>query len=194
MTTATRTARGLQVLARVASESEPEKVRTVATDGHNLWCDCPGWTAQTHYPGCRALTGSGTCQCRLTMNRDPATKTLRTCRHLREAQRHVDEAGGLSVVLGMLRMGIDVDLTSETTVAVQRQEREHADAIRAEARLVAQEFRRRGSIGPAPAADLEQRVEAAIRKFARQQPASRPATPSDRPAWLGGARAILLRD
>ena len=196
-----RTVRGNVVIARVASASEPGKERVVSTDDwERLTCDCPAWTSRTHYLDCPAFRGAS-CTCnRRDREVGVGERAGRTCPHVRATLPEVEKAGGMAVVRRMLNAGFEVDLTGPASAAprvvvVPAAELREVDAIGVACReFVAKWAPRLSTYAFQPA--LRQEVEALARRFAgKQQPAARvPLPPPDRPAWLGGGRAILIRE
>jgi hypothetical protein len=162
------------LLARVASESDPGHEWEVKTDGVRLTCSCPRWI----------------------FNR-PVDGAERSCRHTEEVRPRVEAAGGIPAVLAMLRRGLEPALAEPARPRLGRGVREVA----------------RPRVGPqatplsAQPCDLAcgnqfftgsarcrhgRDVVASLASIpqAAQDRAPQPAAPE----WLGGGRAIILRD
>lgn len=167
---------GFRLVARVASANHAGTYE-VCTDGAQLTCECPGWTRRTHYPTCPAFRG-GTCSCTAhLLDRPPgaAPKDARTCRHVRHVDALIGPLGGLREVNRRLASGA-WSVTGENRVEGSDPLKDAVDAF-CRAHLI------RGAIAAG--------VEALVRRFAGA--VHEPASVSV-PDWLGGARAIILRD
>ena len=150
--------------------------------------------------------GELSCQCRGWIHN-------KHCRHVADVEQRSRELGGVTLMLRMLRQGLDVhvgEATQATPVAGTVYQRQRArgvnrlvpvpaDPITLEAQAVCTEYFG-GSARPSRGhVELRNRIEAAIRKFAGQRPATstapHPATATGAmPDWLGGGRAIRLRE
>ncbi len=178
-------------VAMVASANTPGTQYEVKTDGQQLTCPCNGWTRRTHYAGCAQFNGN-TCDCnaRALAGRYTGARDKRTCRHVREVEVRVAPLGGLRAVIRLLDRGVDLDVP-ELPVLPHIAPQRAVDPIKREvADLCARFFG--NTSGPA---GFSHALEVSIRKFAGGVPATvGEFVPPARPDWLGGGRAILLRD
>lgn len=160
------------LVARVASASDPGRSYDVKTDGERLTCSCPGWTRRTQEDGSR------------------------TCRHVREVAPRVAEIGNLSFVARLLRRGMlptglvsePVDNTAAPVVALP-------PAPTATCTLACVAAFATGPSGTVRCGHGRLVLEALRDALTRVGGRPLPDTLAVRtPDWLGGGRAIILRD
>lgn len=94
-----------------------------------------------------------------------ARKDAKDCRHVREVEGRIAGLGGIRVVYNLLRRGIDLNLGGAAPTAVPPGRRHPSPAPRP----------RRQAVQPPP-------------------PTTTDAILAAQPDWLGGGRAIILRD
>lgn len=155
-------------------------------DERRLTCPCPGWTRRT------------------------GTGGSRTCRHVEDVAARVTSLGGIDRVLDILRGGqrlyeevharavpqppVRVPMVPPQHVARARRARPTArpDPPRDPILVAAQELAARIVLGRMSQIGVASEIAAVIRRFAGSA-APVVATPA-MPDWLGGERAIILRE
>jgi hypothetical protein len=147
------------LLARVASESEPDVVREVKTDGEVLSCGCPRW--------------------RFNQERD--ADGHRTCKHTRGVEPHVRAVGGLRAAMALVQAGGTQLLTDRAAQA----SREPCDLECGNRFFTGQPRCRHRR-------NIHQSMASLGRPIAGAPPEEQ--APSALPDWLGGGRAILIRE
>ena len=178
-TVGTRTHLGHVRLARYESDSRPGTFYWVSAnpDRTTISCQCRGWIHNKH------------------------------CRHTADVQTRLTQVGGLTAALRFLNRGIDVELqaprTGTSLAAGRRRARQvlENDAIAQEASRVCEQYFGGASRPSSGHLELRAAIEAAIRKFAGKATAPAPvqtiqtaAAMTGKPDWLGGGRAIRLRE
>lgn len=154
-------------VATVASASDPSKTYEVSTDGKTLTCPCTGWTRRTGPNG------------------------ERTCRHVREVESRLQSVGGLETAIRLIRRGVDVqvDVAVGAVNAAPVRPEPWYENLDVGVRKLVEDFAGR-TVRPVMLAAID---EALKRAMTGQRPhvgnVGR-ATPD----WLGGGRAIILRD
>jgi hypothetical protein len=192
------------LVSRVGSESTPGTLHDVKTDGKQLTCACAGWTRRVHYAACQAVVSGQSCNCNtLALRGNQGERTLRTCRHVRHVAREVAALGGFQTVMRMLRSGVDLEIGEasvsdpqwsgpRTPEPVTIQQEPWFVNLTVGVRELVQEHASRQT-----KMHLLVAIDEAARRLQAAPVGVRPATiprASARPSWLGGARAILLRD